>query len=220
MQDLHGLEKPDAGCTADARQRTLSLRLSESRCVIVLGFVCLWVYSRLPPASLGRELLAQLSTPASQNFSDAISASVLTAAAIQTSGDFYIQLLQDIDTLVATDAAFLLGPWIAMARQWGINSSDCSDNDWAIQSCPDFYEWNARTQLVCMLLSQPYCIPQSGCVSVPLAPSLQVSPHTGLNLFSAFFYLLFSLFLLLGLDDLEPYPQERQFHPKWSHRLW
>jgi hypothetical protein len=97
----------------------------------------------------GRELLAQLSTPASQNFSDAIHAAApLDPARITQSGQFYIDLLADVDQLVATESAFLLGPFIAAARAWAGNASDCFVDDAQHPiDCGDFYEYNARTQL-------------------------------------------------------------------------
>jgi len=94
--------------------------------------------------NLGREILAQISTPASMNFSAAFRADPVVAEDVNKTGQYYISLLHDVDTLVATDSAFLLGPWISMARNWGVGSNDCGD-PW--KSCQDFYEWNARVQL-------------------------------------------------------------------------
>lgn len=59
--------------------------------------------------NLGREVLAQLSTPLSRNFSAAFSAKAIDPVAVNTTGNLYISLLMDIDTLVGTDPAFLLG---------------------------------------------------------------------------------------------------------------
>lgn len=97
----------------------------------------------------GRELLAQLSTPMSQNFSDAIKAAApLDAARITQTGQDYVNLLLDVDQLVATDSAFLIGGYIAAARAWGASSNDCFVDDLSHPiACPDFYEYNARTQL-------------------------------------------------------------------------
>jgi alpha-N-acetylglucosaminidase len=97
--------------------------------------------------NVGRELLAQLATPVSQNFSDAISANPMNAALVQQTGSLYVQLLNDVDTLVGTDYAFLIGPWLQSARNWG-NGTDCviTTADQPID-CPDFMEWNARSQL-------------------------------------------------------------------------
>ena len=92
--------------------------------------------------NLGREILAQLSTPMSNNFSDALNAHTLDPIRLQQTGQVYIDLLGDIDALVGTDFAFLLGPWISAARKWGEGASDCAD-----MPCTDFYEWNARSQL-------------------------------------------------------------------------
>ena len=94
----------------------------------------------------GREVLAQLSTPLSVNFSNAISRSKLDAAEINRTSSAYLQVLIDLDALVATDSAFLVGPWIAAARAWGASSSDCGMPPGSMP-CPDFYEWNARTQI-------------------------------------------------------------------------
>ncbi len=92
--------------------------------------------------NLGRELLAQLSTPLSINFATAFQASKIDVAALNSSANAYINLLLDIDALVGTDSAFLLGPWLESAKAWGANSTDCGD-----MTCTAFYEWNARTQL-------------------------------------------------------------------------
>lgn len=64
----------------------------------------------------GRELLAQLATPVSMNFSDAVGRSPLNAAELKVTGNLYVELLDDVDTLVGADQAFLVGPWIEMAR--------------------------------------------------------------------------------------------------------
>lgn len=67
----------------------------------------------------------------------------IDAGVVNTTGMLYIELLRDIDQLVATDTAFMLGPWIAMARSLAApGDDDCGDKD-----CPAFYEWNARVQL-------------------------------------------------------------------------
>lgn len=93
--------------------------------------------------NLGREILAQLTVPMVQNFTDATNAKIIDSSKVQETGDLYIALLQDIDALVQTDSAFLLGPWIAMARSLASNGEeDCGEKD-----CAAFYEWNARVQI-------------------------------------------------------------------------
>merc|ERR1712166_1184199 len=81
----------------------------------------------------GREVLAQLAGPAGRNFSKAIhlGAGKLSAASIKETGVFYAQVLNDLDSLVATDSAFQLGPWIAMARKFAteIGVEDCEPSD-------------------------------------------------------------------------------------------
>eukprot|EP01044_Picomonas_judraskeda_P012844 COSAG03_NODE_1882_length_3394_cov_24.783005_2_plen_339_part_00 len=107
---------------------------------------------------LGRDVLARLTTPVSQNFTAAFGDGNTTtpdAEALASSGKDYIELLLDLDTLVGTDAAFLLGSWIAMARKFGNDGvEDCRPSpdspSWPrqqVQTCSDFYEWNARAQL-------------------------------------------------------------------------
>lgn len=61
----------------------------------------------------------------------------------------YIQVLTDLDTLLATDQAFLLGSWLESARKIGGNATDCSDTVLGdkLVKCSDFMEWNARAQL-------------------------------------------------------------------------
>lgn len=99
----------------------------------------------------GREILAQLAGPAGQNFTDAIGAAKMDAAKVQATGEYYAEVLNDVDALVGTDSAFLVGPWIEMAKLFGENATDCvpsSMTDYpTITSCPAFYEWNARVQL-------------------------------------------------------------------------
>ena len=77
----------------------------------------------------GREVLAQIAGPAGKNYTAAVSA--IDASAIKTTGDYYVQVLNDIDTLVATDEAFLIGAWIEMARKFGENATDCDGTGYA-----------------------------------------------------------------------------------------
>ena len=130
----------------------------------------------------GREILAQLAGPAGQNFTDAIGAAKMDAAKVQATGEYYAEVLNDVDTLVATDSAFLVGPWIEMAKYFGENSSDCvpsSMTDYpTITSCPAFYEWNARVQLTTWNptgKSAPYHF-----VSTTRTPTLKVGRARGI----------------------------------------
>jgi alpha-N-acetylglucosaminidase len=122
--------------------------------------------------NLGRELLAQLSTPVSMNFSDAIKAAAgkMDVETISRTGQLYIDLLEDVDQLVATEYAFLLGPYIAAARSWGASSVDCAINTTPID-CPDFYEYNARTQLTTWIPTP------KGATSKPDGPDDYASKH-------------------------------------------
>jgi len=100
--------------------------------------------------NLGRELLAQLTTPAMLNFTGAYKAAKMDAPTVAATGSFYAELLRDIDALVATDSAFLLGPWIEMARALGGGAKDCAADRFPTLSggdCADFLEWNAKVQI-------------------------------------------------------------------------
>ena len=99
--------------------------------------------------NLGREVLAQLAAPISRNFSSAIKAAPWPdVAKVNETGTLYMDLLNDMDDLVAGDQAFLLGSWIAMARSMETEgANDCDVKEYNITSCGDFYEWNARSQL-------------------------------------------------------------------------
>ena len=98
--------------------------------------------------NLGREVLAQLSCPAAQNFSDATKQDPILREDAFKKGLFYIELLSDVDTLVQADQAFLLGPWIESAKAWGEEEADdCYSSILNSTNCRRFYEWNARTQI-------------------------------------------------------------------------
>jgi len=104
---------------------------------------------------VGREVLSQLTIPLSRNFSSALGLHAatenasLSVARIKATGALYVQVLRDLDTLLATDAAFMLGPWLASARKLGGDATDCTDTVLGdkLSRCDDFMEWNARAQL-------------------------------------------------------------------------
>ena len=96
---------------------------------------------------VSRELLAQLSTPLSVNFSRAFTANTLDATLLQATGGPYIELLQDMDALLATEPAFMLGPWLQDAMAWGQNASDCNGTVLGDMPCENFMSWNARSQI-------------------------------------------------------------------------
>lgn len=54
--------------------------------------------------------------------------------ALAEHSETFLQLIRDMDELLATNEHFLLGKWIADARKWGTNKDE-----------KDFYEWNARS---------------------------------------------------------------------------
>ena len=101
---------------------------------------------------VGREVLAQIATPLSLNLSEAMRRwPHASPTEIEQYGAAYTALLTDLDTLLATDTAFTLGPWLAMARSVGdANASDCTGAPTIppeVVGCAHFYEWNARSQL-------------------------------------------------------------------------
>ena len=78
----------------------------------------------------------------------------MDAAAVERTGSAFVQLLRDLDALVATDSSFLLGPWLHDARAKGVmngtTQTDCVGTvvDHVLQGdCRRFYEWGARVQL-------------------------------------------------------------------------
>jgi alpha-N-acetylglucosaminidase len=144
--------------------------------------------------NLGRELLAQLSTPVSQNFSDAFSAATLDANLLTKTGNLYLDLLNDVDTLVATETAFLLGPVIEQARLWGANSSDCGTLEIPTMNCPDFYEYNVRTQLTTW---NP--VPMNA-TKIPGGPIDYASKHWS-GLISDYYYVRAAKVLAQALSD-------------------
>ena len=122
--------------------------------------------------NLGRELLARLSTPMSLNFTQAAFArGALNASAIAATGGLYVGLLGDLDTLLATDPAFALGPIIAAARTWGANATDCAVAFDPGFACPDFMEWNARVQITTWNPVPP------GATAIPGGPIDYASKH-------------------------------------------
>ena len=109
------------------------------------------------PCQGGGALPAQLTPPLAAAFARTTRAAAI-ATAVREAGGAYVALLRALDTLLSTDAAFLLGPWLASARSWGINTTsgepfdDCGESIRGRNiSCADFYEWNARAQLTTWL---------------------------------------------------------------------
>ena len=57
---------------------------------------------------------------------------------VSAKGARMMEILRDVDKLVASDAYFLMGKWISDARSWGITAEE-----------KDYYETNARMLLTC-----------------------------------------------------------------------
>ncbi|MBN1910972.1 MAG: alpha-N-acetylglucosaminidase C-terminal domain-containing protein [Pirellulales bacterium] len=81
---------------------------------------------------LARENLAGLSEDLAQRMVDSYQAKDQKAFA--KASQAYLQLIRDMDELLATRREFLLGKWLADARRWG-----------AMEEERRLYEWNART---------------------------------------------------------------------------
>ena len=125
--------------------------------------------------NLGREILAQMAGPVGQNFTDAIAINTaLDPKRVASTGEAYVEVLEDLDTLVATDEAFLLGPWIEMAKKFAstYDTEDCTDTGYeTITTCAKFYEWNARVQLT------TWNPTPKGASAVPKGPVDYASKH-------------------------------------------
>ena len=79
---------------------------------------------------VGREVLAQIATPLSMNLSEAPHATPhADPSLVAEYGDAYVEVLTDLDELVATEEAFLLGPWLQMARAVGTAEREEGDED-------------------------------------------------------------------------------------------
>jgi len=67
--------------------------------------------------NVGREVLAQLTTPMALNFSDARSVESMDHEKLIRTGGLYVDLLLGLDRLLGTNVAFLLGSWLESARR-------------------------------------------------------------------------------------------------------
>ena len=83
-------------------------------------------------------------------------------------------MLEDLDALVGTDKAFLLGPWLSMAKRFAASygAEDCIDTGYeSITDCARFYEWNARVQLT------TWNPTPKGAAKIPAGPIDYASKH-------------------------------------------
>lgn len=78
-----------------------------------------------------RQVMANYALPVQRNFVKAYKNK--NSAVFKTESEKFIQLIDDMDKLLATRKDFLLGPWVADARKWGNNESEKS-----------LYEMNAK----------------------------------------------------------------------------
>jgi hypothetical protein len=97
-----------------------------------------------------REVLAQLSTPMLLNFSASFNSSTIDASRVTATAELFTGVLGELERLLGTDSAFMLGPWLASARKLGGSATDCVGlriGKKETGRCDDFMEWNARSQL-------------------------------------------------------------------------
>uniref|UniRef100_A0A1S3ZNV0 Alpha-N-acetylglucosaminidase n=1 Tax=Nicotiana tabacum TaxID=4097 RepID=A0A1S3ZNV0_TOBAC len=100
----------------------------ENHSTYVFGF------NRYDLVDLSRQSLSKL---ANQVYLDAISAFRREdAKAVSQHSQKFLQLIKDIDRLLAADDNFLLGTWLESAKNLAMNSDEKKQ-----------YEWNARTQI-------------------------------------------------------------------------
>lgn len=78
-----------------------------------------------------RQVLANYASPLQQKFVKAYKEK--DAAAFTKYSKQFIELIEDVDKLLATRKDFLLGPWIASARKWGSTEKEKA-----------LYEFNAK----------------------------------------------------------------------------
>ena len=75
-------------------------------CVITPTY---WPHDRYDLVNTGREVLAQLAGPIGVNFTTELAKDPLDSALVNSTGRLYVDVLLDVDRLVGTDTAFLLG---------------------------------------------------------------------------------------------------------------
>lgn len=89
---------------------------------------------RYDMVDLTRQSLSKL---ANQVYLDAVTAfQDKDVKALHIHSEKFVQLIEDIDKLLAADDNFLLGPWLESAKRLAVNADELKQ-----------YEWNARTQV-------------------------------------------------------------------------
>ena len=86
--------------------------------------------------NVGREVLAQVITILEGNLTAAVS--VKQRPAVDSAGKALLDAYADLDELLGCEYGFLLGPWIAQAKQWANTSDGNTDS---------YLEWQARSQI-------------------------------------------------------------------------
>jgi alpha-N-acetylglucosaminidase len=140
--------------------------LHAAKTVDPMNFTDLFHYDLV---NVGREVMAQLTTPMALNFSDARNGAQMNPTHLLQTGTQYMQLLLDLDKLLETNNAFSLQWWLDAARKLarddasGKIQQDCFSP--ILQdptgNCEDFYEWNARCQVTskfCFVTTSLHCV--------------------------------------------------------------
>jgi alpha-N-acetylglucosaminidase len=91
---------------------------------------------------LARQCLADLSIPLQRDISAAYTAG--NSAGLAEASQRFVDLAQDLDTLLATRPEFLLGPWLEDAKRWATSDAERR-----------LYEKNARLQITVWGPSDP-----------------------------------------------------------------
>lgn len=89
---------------------------------------------RYDVAHVLRQVLSDVAILLRQDISEAYAAGDL--GRLEEAGRRFLDLMRDLDELLATQGEFLLGRWVADARSWGATEAE-----------KRHYEWNARNQV-------------------------------------------------------------------------
>jgi alpha-N-acetylglucosaminidase len=124
----------DSGCSAHSPPPYDNAQLAQAwqkllECSGPLGAVDAF---RFDLVNVARQVLANQAFPLRRQIADAYRKK--DRVALRTAGDRYLQLIRDLDELLATRGEFLLGKWLADAQRWA-----------ATDQQRRLYAWNART---------------------------------------------------------------------------
>ncbi|CAG0881244.1 unnamed protein product [Cyprideis torosa] len=58
-----------------------------------------------------------------------------------------LEILNDLESVLATDQAFLLGPWVTAARMSALKAGSSTADNLSVMTVQDLFEWNAKNQI-------------------------------------------------------------------------